>query len=398
MKRIIPVILSFIFLVSSIVYVADLQAPLDDAKPTEDEEYIKPNEELRGVWVTYMTLDTENEKDKEAAFKSRIESVIEDMKSSNLNTMIVQVRPFSDALYKSRYYPWSHILTGTQGKDPGFDPLEYITDTAHENDIKVHAWINPYRISTANTPSELSDNNPYVKDNDIGVEVNGALYMNPASDKAIELITKGAAEIAENYDVDGIQFDDYFYPPDCGDFDSEDYAEYCKSTDTPLSLEDFRKDNVNKLISSVYKAVHKAGKNIMFGVSPQGNLSNNDKLYADVKKWCEEKGYIDYICPQVYFSLDNPALTYEDGLRDWLELKPHDDLSMYVGLPAYKAGTDADSGTWLDNSDILRTEIEILREKGADGFMLYSYDSFHNEDNAEEIQNVMNYLTATPTQ
>ena len=398
MKRIIPVILSFIFLASSIVYVADLQAPLDNTKPTEAEEYIKPNEELRGVWVTYMTLDTENERDKEAAFKSRIDSIIEDMKSSNLNTMIVQVRPFSDALYRSRYYPWSHILTGKQGEDPGFDPLEYITDTAHENDIKVHAWINPYRISTANTPSDLSDNNPYVKDNDIGVEVNGALYMNPASDKAIELITKGAAEIAENYDVDGIQFDDYFYPPDCGDFDSDDYAEYCKSTDTPLSLEDFRRDNVNKLISSVYKAVHKAGRNIMFGVSPQGNLSNNDKLYADVKKWCEEKGYIDYICPQVYFSLDNPALTYEDGLRDWLELKQHDNLSLYVGLPAYKAGTDADSGTWLDNSDILRTEIEILRDKGADGFMLYSYDSFHNEDNAEEIQNVMNYLTDTPTQ
>lgn len=399
-RRIIPILLAFVFLAASIVYVSDTKQPVkpkdeDDISTSESD---KPAEELRGVWVTYMTLDVESESDKESAFKSRIDSIIEDMKAFDLNTMIVQVRPFSDALYRSRYYPWSHILTGSQGEDPGYDPLEYIIEKAHNSDIKIHAWINPYRITTANTPTTLSDDNPYVKDNDIGVEINGALYLDPSSDKARRLIVNGAAEIAEKYDVDGIQFDDYFYPPDCGDFDSEAYEAYRADTNSPLSLDDFRKDNVNKLIKAVYEAVHKANTNTVFGISPQGHLSNNEGLYADVRTWCKEGGYIDYICPQLYFSLDNPALTFEEGLRDWLETEKHKGLDMYIGLPAYKAGTDADEGTWLDNDDILATEIAILREKGCQGFILYSYDSFHNEDNSAEIQNVMNYLTTSPTQ
>ena len=397
-RRIIPILLSFVFLAASIVYVSDTERPANQEK----EEYIsEPDEaveELRGVWVTYMTLDVENESDKESVFKSKVDAVIEDMKSYDLNTMIVQVRPFSDALYRSRYYPWSHILTGSQGEDPGYDPLGYIIENAHDNKIKVHAWINPYRISTANTPSELSADNPYIKESDIGVEINGALYLDPSSEKARRLIANGAAEIAEKYDIDGIQFDDYFYPPDCGDFDSEAYEAYLADADSPLSLDDFRRDNVNKLIKSVYESVHKAKKNVVFGISPQGHLSNNDGLYADVVTWCGEDGYIDYICPQLYFSLDNPALTFEEGLSDWLNTEKHEGLDMYIGLPAYKAGTDADEGTWLDNDDILKTEIGILREKGCRGFMLYSYDSFHSEDNSAEMRNVKDYLTTTPSQ
>lgn len=390
--------LAFMFLAASVVYVSDAKQP---ETPKVKEEITKPAEtaeELRGVWVTYITLDVEDESDKESAFKSRIDGIIDDMKNFDLNTMIVQVRPFSDALYTSRCYPWSHILTGTQGEDPGYDPLGYIVDTAHKSDIKVHAWINPYRITTGNTPSQLSDDNPYIRDDNIGVEINGALYLDPSSDKARRLITDGAAEIAEKYDIDGIQFDDYFYPPDCGDFDSEAYEEYRAGTESPLSLGDFRRDNVNKLIRSVYEAVHNARKDTVFGISPQGHLSNNDGLYADVGTWCKEEGYIDYICPQLYFSLDNPALTFEEALSDWLEIEKHDGLDMYIGLPAYKAGTDADEGTWLDNEDILKTEIGILREKGCQGFMLYSYDSFHNEENSAELRNVMNYLTTSPTQ
>ncbi len=314
------------------------------------------------------------------------------MENADLNTMVVQVRPFCDALYPSKYYPWSHILTGSQGEDPGYDPLDTIITKAHEHDIMVHAWLNPYRISTKDTPSKLSKDHPYVKDPSIGVEINGSKYLNPADDKAIELITNGVKEIVEKYDVDGIQFDDYFYPPDCGDFDQNDYDAYCAATDSPLSLEEFRRDNVDRMLRSVYQAVHSIKSNVLFGVSPQGNMQNNDKLYADVKKWCGEKGYIDYICPQIYFSLDNPALTFEDGLQDWLDTERHDGLSLFIGIPAYKAGTDADSGTWLDNDDILSTELSITRDKGCDGFMLYSFDSFHNEDNRQEVENVIRYL------
>lgn len=399
-RRIIPYFLSFVLLGASVFYVADKSETAASHPISVNAEIstVKPPEEIRGVWVTYMTLDVEGESDKEEAFKTKIDAIIEDMENANLNTMAIQVRPFSDAIYPSRYYPWSHILTGTQGEDPGYDPLSYIVQAAHEHDIMVHAWVNPYRVSTKDTPKELSDDNPAVKNSDMTVEVDGSLYLNPADDDTIKLITDGVREIVRNYEVDAVQFDDYFYPPDCGDFDTKDYETYCESTDSPLSLEEFRKENVSRMVQSVYQAVHQTKSNVMFGISPQGNLSNNDGLYADVKTWCAEKGYIDYICPQIYFSLDNPALTFEDGLQDWLDLQKHDGLSLYVGIPAYKAGTDADSGTWLDNDDILKTEIEITREKGTDGFLLYSYDSFHNEDNAEEVENVMRYLITSPTQ
>lgn len=400
MKRILPLILSFLFLAGAILFVAktETQPYKGTIKSTATAEEVKKPQEMRGIWVTYMTLDVENEKDKEKSFKTKINNIIKDMKKTNLNTMVIQIRPFCDALYPSRYYPWSHILTGIQGKDPGYDPLDYIIAQAHAHEIAVQAWLNPYRISTKETPAELSNDHPYIKDPSIGVEINGDLYLNPASDKARELIVNGAREITENYDVDGIQFDDYFYPPDCGDFDKEDYERYKNGIDSPLSLEDFRKENVSGMIREVYQAIHKANPNTVFGISPQGNLGNNEGLYADVLRWCTEAGYIDYICPQIYFSLDNPALTFEEGLKDWLELKYVKGVDLYIGLPAYKAGTDADSGTWLDNNDILKTEIEICREKKTRGFILYSYDSLHNEENAEEIQNVMRYLTTFPTQ
>ena len=400
MKRILPLILSFLFLAGAILFVAktETQPYKGTIKSTATAEEVKKPQEMRGIWVTYMTLDVENEKDKEKSFKTKINNIIKDMKKTNLNTMVIQIRPFCDALYPSRYYPWSHILTGIQGKDPGYDPLDYIITQAHAHEIAVQAWLNPYRISTKETPAELSNDHPYIKDPSIGVEINGDLYLNPASDKARELIVNGAREITENYDVDGIQFDDYFYPPDCGDFDKEDYERYKNGIDSPLSLEDFRKENVSGMIREVYQAIHKANPNTVFGISPQGNLGNNEGLYADVLRWCTEAGYIDYICPQIYFSLDNPALTFEEGLKDWLELKYVKGVDLYIGLPAYKAGTDADSGTWLDNNDILKTEIEICREKKTRGFILYSYDSLHNEENAEEIQNVMRYLTTSPTQ
>ena len=155
---------------------------------------------------------------------------------------------------------------------------------------------------------------------------------------------------------------------------------------------------MNTLIKEVYQAVHNTRSDAVFGISPQGNINNNDALGADVRKWCKEDGYIDYICPQIYFSLDNPALGFEDCLDQWKSIKKHSGLRFYTGLAGYKAGSDADDGTWLDNDDILLTEVKICKESGADGFMLYSYDSLFNDESTEEVRNVMNYLTSSPVQ
>ncbi|MDO4748290.1 MAG: family 10 glycosylhydrolase [Eubacteriales bacterium] len=347
---------------------------------------------MKGVWVSYITLDMQNEDKNEKAFKNKIENIISTSKENGFNTLIMQVRPFCDALYKSSVYPWSHILTGEQGKNPLYDPLKIACDLCHKNNMKIHAWINPYRVSSESTPKELSSNNPYVKDNSIGFIFNKNIYLDPSNQKAQELIVNGVEEIANNYDIDGIQFDDYFYPEESAEIDKEQYKAYKSSTPKPLSKEKWRMENVNTLIKRVYKAINKINDNIEFGISPQGNINNNKALGADLYTWCKEEGYIDYICPQLYFSLDNPSLKFEESLNQWVDIEKHKNLKIYVGLAGYKAGSDKDSGTWLDNNDILKTEIKICEERKLEGIMLYSYESLISKENKEEIKNVSNYL------
>ncbi len=348
---------------------------------------------MKGVWVSYITLDMQNTDCTKATFTEKIQSIIDKTKENGFNTIIFQVRPFSDAIYESQYYPWSHILTGEQGADPKFDPLKIMCDLCHKNNISIHAWINPYRVKTSETPNILSKDNPYIKDNSIGFDYKGNIYLDPSNSKAQKLIINGVKEIVENYDIDGVQFDDYFYPEGAEEFDDKSYDLYRESQSTSLSKSEWRNNNVNTLIKSVYKAIHNIKANVVFGISPQGNFDNNKALFADVKTWCEEKGYIDYICPQIYFSLDNPALSFEDSLNEWLNLNMHKELKLYIGLAGYKGGSDEDEGTWLDNDDILKTQIQIVENANLDGIMLYSYESFLNNENAPEIQNVANYLT-----
>ncbi len=348
---------------------------------------------MKGVWVSYITLDMQNTDMTKESFTEKIESIVNNSKENGFNTIIFQVRPFCDALYKSQYFPYSHILTGEQGKDPKYDPLEIMCKVCHDNGIKIHTWINPYRVKSENTPNTLSESNPYIIDESMGFKHNDSIYLDPSNEQAQQLIINGVKEIVRNYDVDGIQFDDYFYPENCDNVDESTYNKYKECTEKPLSKEKWRLENVNKLIKYVYKTVHKNSDNIVFGISPQGNLNNNYTISADVKNWCKDKGYIDYICPQIYFSLDNPTLSFEESLNEWLKIKKHNNLSVYIGIAGYKGGTDEDEGTWLDNNDILKTQIEICEEKNLDGIMLYSYESFFNKENEEEISNVVQYLT-----
>lgn len=353
------------------------------------------NEEMRGVWVSYMELTMENEKDKsQKRFTEKFEEIAENCKNLGYNTLVVQVRPFCDALYKSDYFPWSHILTGEQGKNPNYDPLKIICDVCREKNLNIHAWINPYRISTQNSPSELSENNPYVKDSSVGFKTQSGTYLDPSNENARRLIIDGIEEIVSNYDIDAIQFDDYFYPADMGSEDDAQYKEYINGCENEsMTLKEWRKANVNLLISEVYLRIHSIKNNVEFGISPQGNINNNDKLFADVQLWCTTKGYIDYICPQIYFSLENPALTFEDSLQSWCELDFASNVNLYVGLAGYKAGTDDDEGTWLNDDNILAQEYNIICEnEKTNGLMMYSYACLFSDDGKKEMENFYNEL------
>lgn len=355
------------------------------------------DEEMRGVWVSYMELSMENESSKtQKAFEDKFTEIAQKCRESGFNTLIVQVRPFCDALYKSSYFPWSHILTGTQGENPQYDALQIMCDICKENNLKIHAWVNPYRVSSNETPKKLSDNNPYIKNTEIGIKTDNGIFLDPSNETAQQLISDGVKEIAENYDVDGIQFDDYFYPTEDESFDKKQYEAYIEKygKENSMSLDNWRMQNVNTLICKVYRTIKSVDSSVEFGISPQGNIGNNDGLYADVKSWCTCKGFADYICPQIYFSLENPALTFEDCLDSWTSLDFDENVKLYVGLGGYKAGNgEYDEETWLLSDSILADEYDILRNnKSVRGFMLYSYNSLEDDTAKKEINNLINAL------
>ena len=406
-KKIVPIIVSVIAMLSVICIssftrekppkkqndinnIAALSSKATADTPESDEE-------MRGVWVSYMELSMENESSKtQKAFEDKFTEIAQKCSESGFNTLIVQVRPFCDALYKSSYFPWSHILTDTQGENPQYDALQIMCDICKENNLKIHAWINPYRVSSNETPKKLSDNNPYIKNSEIGIKTDNGIFLDPSNETAQQLICDGVKEIAENYDVDGIQFDDYFYPTEDESFDKKQYEAYIEKygKENSMSLDNWRMQNVNTLICKVYRTIKSVDSSVEFGISPQGNIGNNDGLYADVKSWCTCKGFADYICPQIYFSLENPALTFKDCLNSWTSLDFDENVKLYVGLGGYKAGKgEYDEETWLLSDSILADEYDILRNnKSVRGFMLYSYSCLEDDTAKKEINNLINAL------
>lgn len=352
-------------------------------------EPAQERETLVGVWIPYMSLSTAEKT--EDAFKANYDAKLESAKAMGVNAVFVHVRPFADSFYPSEYEPWSHILTGTQGKDPGYDPLAYMVEKAHENGMAFHAWINPLRIATASTPGTLSEDGFYMQNHEENpfyfMEYDGGIYYNPASAYIRGRIADSAAEIAQNYDVDGIHFDDYFYPTDDETIDANQYAAYVNETEEPLPLHEWRTANINALIATVYHRIKQTAPEVEFGISPQGNLQNNEKINADVYTWCAQSGYIDYICPQLYYSFENEALPFETALEDWNEMERLDSVRLYIGLAVYKAGTDADNGTWLNTTDTIARQIERAEETGADGVLLYAVDYFEAEEAKAEMAN-----------
>lgn len=349
---------------------------------------------IRGVWVPYMSLETKEHTEK--SFKKNFDKIINTAKENKINTLIVHIRPFSDALYTSKIYPSSHIVTGKQGAEMNFDPLKYMIDQSHKNNLKFHGWINPYRICTEDTPKELSQKGVLSKldSNDI-LEYDGGKYINPASTKGQKLIIDGVKEVVKNYDVDGIQFDDYFYPAAETAIDADSYLNYKEGLDAeciPLTQIQWRKSNVNMLVSSVYSSIKAIKSHVIFGISPQGNINNCLNIGADIYTWCSTKGYVDYICPQIYVNFKHSVLPFDTMLKQWQDAMQNSTVPLCVGLALYKAGSNDDEGTWREDNDILMKEVEYCKKQNINGFMIYHIDYFNNDNASKEVENVLAVL------
>lgn len=366
-----------------------------DLLPTEQLTYTvtySDVDEVRGVWISYLDFYSLAQEQSQSSFTTNINSAFKTISSYGLNTVFVQVRPFGDALYDSEIFPWSYVLTGTEGENPGFDPLEIMVSAAKKYGLRIEAWINPYRVLAVGSTRTLSDSNPAVQairqGKDTAILYNGGIFYNPASKTARALITQGVVELVENYDIDGIHFDDYFYPTTDDAFDAVYYREY-RSAGGSLFQADWRRENVNTLVRQVYAAVKAADASVLFGISPQARMDNNyNSQYADVEKWLSNSGYVDYICPQIYFGFDNDSVPYSSTLALWDKMARGSDIALYVGLAVYKCGVSdkwAGSGAneWANCTSMLRDMVEEARDASAyQGFLLYRYDSLFNPESA----------------
>lgn len=362
----------------------------------EGENLPSDSDEMRAVWVPYMSLDMRSSNDKsQAAFQAKFDGIVSRAKEAGMNTLIVHVRPFGDSLYPSELFPWSHLLTGTQGKDPGYDPLAYMVKATHDAGMEFHAWVNPLRIQITGSPPSLSGDNPYAQWIDDPSKPNwtmnyeGKKYYNPGVPEVRDYIVDGIEEIVRNYEVDGIQFDDYFYPTQGTSIDSVSY----KASGTSMDQMDWRRDNINRLVSSVYAAVKAIDKDVVFGISPQANIQADWNMGADVKTWSTKSGYIDYICPQIYFNFENSYMPFTQTAQTWRNLVTNSNVKLYLGLGLYKAGSDVDGGTWLKSNSIIADQIRVGRNINADGFMLYSWEYLAGSQTEKEMQNIKNILS-----
>ncbi len=341
---------------------------------------------MKGIWISYIEFQ-QVDFSTEESFTRDIREMFDNCKNMGLNTVIVHARSFGDAFYKSEIFPFSHIITGLQGGDPGYDPLEIMVKTAHDTGLRIEAWINPYRVKLYNHPQSFSRDNPAV-DSSLTITTDSGVYYNPALQSVRDLVTDGVVEIVKNYDVDGIHFDDYFYPSTDEEIDKADYMLYSGN----LSLADWRRENVNMLIRQVYKAIKDIDSDITFGISPQGNDDNNYNMqYSDVALWLGEDGYCDYIMPQLYWGFDyrtksgSDRYSFEKLSQQWSEYKKADGVELYIGLGAYRIG--AGDGSYVDNGewqtgDNLSKMIDVVNSNpNLDGWALYSYNSlFKNPD------------------
>ncbi|SHI84152.1 Uncharacterized lipoprotein YddW, UPF0748 family [Geosporobacter subterraneus DSM 17957] len=355
--------------------------------------------ELRGLWVaTVLNIDYPSKPTEEPeVLKAEALKILDHAADMGLNAVFLQVRPASDAIYKSRYFPWSKYLTGKQGQAPkdGFDPLAFWIAEAHNRGIELHAWINPYR-GTKKTAVELNHDlasldatNPIrLKPDWIVKHTDGNFYYDPGLPEVRQLVIDGVLEIIENYDIDGIHFDDYFYPGK----DFNDKAAYEKYGKGYSNINDWRRENVNLLIRDLSEAIKQTQKNIRFGISPFGIWANSNTnplgsdtkgmqsyydQFADTRKWVKE-GWIDYIAPQIYWNIGFAVADYSKLLSWWKDTVNGTEVDLYIGQAAYRAGNPDPSSPWYGISEIEKQLQLNTHSPEVKGSIFFSYKSFEN--------------------
>lgn len=395
------------------------------SEPWDQYNQYLPNEtpvtkrHLRGTWIsTVINLDwpsVETRKiadDKERIQKSKDEliAILDKSVEMNMNAVFFQVSPEGDALYQSDIVPWSRYLTGTFGKDPGFDPLAFAIEEAHKRNLEIHAWFNPYRISTNTNDSTIESLNidkSVFKEHPEWIRTSMSRFVvDPGIPEAREWVSRRVMEVVDHYDVDGIHFDDYFYYESyLGELEDQDtFTKY--NSGQFSNLGDWRRNNTYLLVKELSNEIRATKPWVKFGISPAavwGNkkdghpsgsntsagLPNYDRSFADTKRWVEEE-LIDYIAPQVYFTFANPSAPYGEVTDWWSKVIKERNVHLYVGQALYKINDNADQ-YFQGNNAVQEFERQLnynaVRPEIM-GSIMYRFQNF-NDSNKQQVVNVM---------
>ena len=341
-----------------------------------------PKREMRGAWIaTVKNIDWPSSPTETSGEQiSDLVGLFDKLRAAGINTIFFQVRTECDALYKSSYEPWSYWLTGQQGKapDPFYDPLAFAIEEAHAKGMELHAWINPYRAVRDTGEYINSENHVSITHPEWILKFGNLKILNPGIPDVTDYIVKIVADIVSRYDVDGIHFDDYFYPyiPKITDQDSAAFRIYKgKFTD----IDDWRRNNINEMISKVYRTINQINPKVIFGVSPFGIVENKyantngfnsyNIIYCDPLTWIKNKT-VDYVAPQLYWEVGNKYADYKKLLPWWASVK--DERDIYIGLNSGKMT----SQDWEGDPSELYNEIRMARQfNNITGFILFSAKS-----------------------
>ncbi|MFI7343321.1 glycoside hydrolase family 10 protein [Streptomyces sp. NPDC050085] len=343
--------------------------------------------EMRGMWLATVANRDWPSRAGLTAAEQRAELIahLDTAVRRRLTAVIFQVRPTADALWPSPYEPWSAVLTGTQGEDPGWDPLGTAVREAHRRGLELHAWFNPYRVANHTDPSRLIPTHPARLHPDWVVPYGGKLYYNPGLPEVRRFVEGAMLDAVEKYAVDAVHFDDYFYPYPVAGQTFDDDAAYVTYGGGFPDRAAWRRDNIDRLVRETARGIRRTRPRVRFGISPFGVWRNRatdpegsdttagvqtyDDLHADTRKWVRE-GWIDYICPQVYWNIGFAAADYAKLVPWWADAVHGTDVRLYVGEALYKAGDPAQPAAWQDPAELSRhlTYAAAFREVGGHVF------------------------------
>jgi len=393
------------------------------AKQPLPTQPLKQNEPMRGVWLATVSrldwppVNSVNGSSRDSRIsqqKRALTDKLDNLKSLGINTVFFQVKPDGTALWPSQILPWSDMLTGTVGEDPGYDPLQFMLDEAHARGMRVHAWFNPYRVTTNIKPSTINElsrttslrpASVYVLHRDWIRTAGDRLVLDPGIPEARDWITSIVAEVVARYPVDGVQFDDYFYTetPQSQLNDNQTWRQYGQGF---ASKADWRRHNTELLISQVSRTIKQLNPNVEFGVSPAGVWRNNshdpagsatrgaaayDESFADTRRWVQ-LGLLDYIAPQIYWPFARDAARYDVLAKWWANVVKPTKTRLYIGIALYKVGEPSkNEPDWTVNGGVpeLKRQLDLNETlPNIHGTILFR----ENNLNQPQTQQAVHYL------